>query len=85
MEMASLICLIKINKKKNNMDKIEIIRVVVEVVAGLAIWFLSTKSFKYKAVLEEIIKAAKDLKITEAEFQAIVDKAKAEVFPKEEI
>jgi hypothetical protein len=67
------------------MDKIEIIRVVVEVVAGLAIWFLSTKSFKYKAVLEEIIKAAKDLKITEAEFQAIVDKAKAEVFPKEEI
>ena len=64
------------------MEKLELIRIIAEGVGVLAIAFLSSKTFKYRAVILEIIEAAKDVKITEAEFQKIVDAIKAEIWPK---
>ena len=64
------------------METLEIVRIVAEAVGVLAITFLSSKTFKYRAVLVQIIEAAKDIKITEAEFQKIVDAIKAEIWPK---
>jgi hypothetical protein len=66
------------------MEKLELIRIVAEGVGVILLAFLGNKTFKYRAVLLEIIKAAKDVKVTETEFQAIVDAIKAEIWPKTE-
>jgi hypothetical protein len=62
------------------MEKIEIIRLLAEVVAFALIAFLGGKTFKYKDSLVTIIRSAKDAKITEAEFQEIVDAVKKDTF-----
>jgi len=62
------------------MEKIEIIRVAFEVVGTLVIAYLSAKTFKYKDSLTAIIEAAKDARVTEDEFQKIVDVVKKDIY-----
>jgi len=55
------------------MEKIEMIRIGIEVVVSGALLFFATKSFKFKDSLTELLKAVKDGKVTEAECQKVAD------------
>lgn len=51
------------------------------VIAGFAVAILSAiKAFKFKEALVTLIDAAKDAKITEEEFQSIVDAIKKDIY-----
>jgi hypothetical protein len=65
------------------METFEIIRILAETIGGLALIFLGGKYFRYKEIIIMIIEAAKDVKITEEEFQSIIDRIKAQIWPKE--
>jgi hypothetical protein len=62
------------------MDKVELFRLVLELVAGGLVIFLASKNFKFKEALVKVIEAAKDGKVTEEEFQGIVDEVKKEIY-----
>lgn len=62
------------------MEKLEIIRISLEVASVLFVAFFGGKMFRYKNVILAIINAAKDAKITEDEFQGIIDEVKKEVY-----
>lgn len=64
------------------METIELIRVLAETGGGLLLIFLGGKYFRFKDIIITTIKAAQDAKITEEEFQSIIDKIKAEIYPK---
>ncbi len=61
---------------------IETIRIIVEVVGVLLLTFVTSKTFRYKDIAVKLIEAAKDMKVTEQEFQAIVDEVKKEIYGK---
>jgi len=61
------------------MEKMEILRIVIEVVAMILVAFLASKTFKFKDALTTLINAAKDGKVTEEEFQNIVDDIKKDL------
>ncbi len=62
------------------MEKLELIRLVAEGVGFVALSVLANKTFRFKGILVKIIEAAKDAKITEEEFQGIVDEVKKEIY-----
>jgi hypothetical protein len=62
------------------MEKIEIFRLIAEVAGFALLTFFAAKTFKYKDSLTAIIKAAKDLRVTEKEFQEIVDAIKKDIY-----
>jgi len=64
------------------MEKIEIARIVIEIVGTALIGFLASKTFKFKDSLTRIIAAAKDARVTETEFQEIVDAIKKDLYGK---
>ena len=64
------------------MEKLEIVRIIIEVVGTLALGFLANKTFKFKDALTKLIAAAKDQVVTEAEFQEIVDAIKKDIYGK---
>jgi len=64
------------------METFEMIRILAEAVGGLLVIFLGGKYFRFKDIIITTINAAKDAKVTEEEFQQIIDKIKAEIYPK---
>jgi len=64
------------------MEKLEIIRIVLEIVGTLLLGWLTHKSFKFKDALTKIIAAAKDAIVTETEFQEIVDSIRKDIYGK---
>jgi hypothetical protein len=62
------------------METFEIIRLIGEGIAAIALFILSRKTIKYKNIIVEIINAAKDWQITEQEFQKIVDAIRREIY-----
>ncbi len=64
------------------MTKLEIIATIWSAVSSFALIYITGKSFKYKDIIAKIIEAAKDARITEPEFQGIIDEVKKEIWPK---
>jgi hypothetical protein len=64
------------------MEKLEIVRIGIEVVGTLVLGYLANKTFKFKDALTKVIAAAKDSVITETEFQEIVDAVKKDLYGK---
>jgi len=62
------------------MEKFEIIRIAVEAVGFILIVWLGGKSFRFKDILVKVVDAAKDSKVTEEEFQGIIDEVKKEIY-----
>jgi len=62
------------------MEKTEIMRIAAEAVGFILLTWLGTKAFKYKDIIVKVIEAAKDTKVTEAEFQGIIDEVKKEIY-----
>jgi len=62
------------------MEKTQLIIISVGIVSLLFNVFLATKTFKFKDALWSLILAAKDGKVTEAEFQEITDNIKKEIY-----
>lgn len=58
----------------------EIVRIVLEVIGTILLFFIGNKSFKFKDALATLIDAAKDGKVTEEEFQNIVDDIKKDLY-----
>jgi hypothetical protein len=57
----------------------DILRIALEIIAAGGLFILGLDKladFKYKVALEKILIAAKDKKVTEEEFQGIVDELK---------
>jgi hypothetical protein len=67
------------------MEKLEIIRIAIEVVLFILTMFFGYKTFKFKDALTAVLVAAKDAVITEEEFQNIVDQIKKEIWKDEPI
>jgi hypothetical protein len=64
------------------MEKLEIVRIGLEITGTLLLGWLTHKSFKFKDALTKIIAAAKDAVVTEDEFQEIVDAIKKDLYGK---
>lgn len=64
------------------MEKIEIIRIALEIIGTMVLGYLANKTFKFKDALTKVIAAAKDAVVTEAEFQEIVDAIKKDIYGK---
>ena len=64
------------------MEKFDIIRTAFEIIGAGVISFLGHKTFKFKDIIIKLITAAEDGKVTEEEFQEIVDEVKEEIYPK---
>ncbi len=62
------------------MEKFEIIRIAAEAVGFILLAWLGTKAFRFKDIIVKIIEAAKDTKVTEEEFQGIIDEVKKEIY-----
>lgn len=62
------------------MEKMEILRISLEVASVVLSAFFAGKMFRYKNVILEILNAAKDGKVTEQEFQGIIDEVKKEIY-----
>lgn len=62
------------------MEKTELIRIAIEIVGSFLLVYLASKTFKFKDSLSAIISAAKDAKVTEEEFQNIIDKVKKDIY-----
>jgi len=62
------------------MSTFEIITTIWASVASFALIYITGKSFKYKDIIAKIIEASKDAKITEVEFQGIIDEVKKEIW-----
>lgn len=61
----------------------EILRIIFEIVlggGGLLLLLDRMADFKYKKALEKVLIAAKDQKVTEEEFQGIVDELKKTIW-----
>lgn len=62
------------------METLEILRLVVELLAGVVLFVLSRKTIRYKNIIVKIIEAAKDLRVTEQEFDDIINEIRHEIY-----
>lgn len=62
------------------METLEILRLVVELLAGVVLFVLSRKTIRYKNIIVKIIEAAKDLRVTEQEFDDIINEIRREIY-----
>ena len=62
------------------MEKFDLLRIVAEVVVTALLGLVSYKTFKFKDALTTLIRASKDMVITEEEFQDIVDEIKKDLY-----
>lgn len=58
----------------------EIVRIIFEVLGLIILTLTASKTFKYKEIIVTLVESAKDAKITEDEFQKIVDEVKKEIY-----